>query len=60
MNKNKKSSSSELKTSKIPRQVRLDELFGSYGGVTIRDILNDPKIDVVSKRTIQNDISEIR
>ena len=60
MNKNKKSSSSESKRSRIHRHVRLDVLFGSDGGVTIRDILNDPKIDVVSKRTIQNDISEFQ
>lgn len=45
---------------KIARFIRLDQLLRTPGGVTLEEILRDPQIDDISKRTLQINLNELQ
>lgn len=45
---------------KIARLMRLDQLLRTPGGVTLKEILRDPQIDDISKRTLQINLKELQ
>ena len=44
---------------KIARFMRLDQLLRSPEGVTLKEIMNDDQMDEISKRLLQDNLSEL-
>ena len=46
--------------SKIARLIRIDKLLRSSDGVTLKEILCDPEMDLISKRLLQDNLKEMQ